>query len=75
MLASVIAYAVGCLLSFWVLRTDLEECRRLSRKDIYKAYLSVIGSAMLWPVAGVWFLWDVLDIWISYKPTKGDRDE
>lgn len=71
MIASVIAYVVGCLLSLWVLRTDREEYRGLGRKERCKAFLGSVGIAMLWPVAGVWFLWDVLEIWVSAKPTKG----
>lgn len=63
MLISVIAYVVGVLLCAWALGTDRDSFCQESWGSRCKMFLSRIGVSLLWPIAGVFLLWETLDVW------------
>ena len=63
MLTSLIAYIIGFLVCAIALGCDAEEYRALTHKGRCKMVLGTIGVSLLWPAAGVWFLWELFDVW------------
>lgn len=75
MVASLVAYIVGCLLSLLSLGMDREEYKALGSKERCKAFLGTVGMSLLWPAAGVWFLWELFDVWRTSMrgPREGEN--
>ena len=73
MLISLIVYIVGALVSGAVLHTDCAEDKQLGTKERCKVFFGTIVAALLWPVAGAVFLWELLDVWRTMLGERGER--
>lgn len=72
MLTSLIAYVVGFLVCVLALGPEKYEYCSATFKGRCRMVLGTIVVSLLWPAAGVWFLWELFDVW---RTSMRDRKE
>lgn len=63
MLISLVTYLLGFLVIAIILGREIKAIEFSETSEIVKSMLLVTAVALLWPVFGVWILWEAIDIY------------
>lgn len=71
MITSLVVYIIGCIVIAIMLCRDI--IGFFNNKEIAKDILLGICISLLWPIYGVWMLWEMVEIWLVCRRNQVEK--